>query len=121
MKNHKGKPVYTFDGCLAIMKSLDTYSLRYEFADLHRDLFSDSEKLAKVLGLLGSNDSTHFLKSQIEYWDKEFGSSEEIEAYVTPPTPKKAKPSSATIFGQPVKQSFEYSDDRHHSRRNGHQ
>lgn len=116
MRNHKRKPVYTFDGCLAIMRTMPNFIDRYHFMEKHRDLINDSEKLAEVLATLGSLHDK-FLKEQEAYWEEEFASSEEVEEAL--PSPNKAKPSPATIFGQPAKQSYEYSDDRHHSRRNG--
>ena len=120
MKNHKGKPVYTFDGCLAIIENIGHYADRYEFAELHRDVFNDSEKVAKVMGLLGS-ESTTFLATHMKYWEKEFASSEESsEVMEQQPAAKKAKPSSAAMFKQPAKQDKDNSDERHHTRRNGH-
>lgn len=124
MKNHKGKPVYTFDGCIAIMKTLPP-SARFEFADRHRDLFRDSEKLAEVLKLL--NNSEAFLRSQEKYWEKEFAASEELseessDVIEQQPAAKKAKPSSAAMFQSNVAKVHIGSDteEQHHSRRNGH-
>jgi len=119
MKNHKGKPVYTFDGCIAIMKVLNEKERR-EFANQHRDLFSDSEKLAQVLDLLHFSHVDEFLSDQEAYWEEEFVSEESAEIL---PLAKKAKPSSAAMFQSNVAKvhiGSDNDDEHHHSRRNGH-
>lgn len=122
MKNHKGKLVYTFEGCMAVLKALDNYSDRYKFADLHRDLFTDAEKVAQVMSLLAGKSRTDFLESQMKYWEDEFAPAEESASEEMPPepAPKKSRLPHTVMFKPSAQQSQDNSDERHHSRRNGH-